>query len=235
MRGCFFVLLLGLALLAGIAWFAPQPLVEGAIVAALGASGYRAGSSTITASADPPPRLLMGHADEVSIDGSTVDWRALHANHLALILDDVDLFGRTAGTIRGSISDARIDDGSGGSATATSIELTGPADAARTSIVVDPAAVRATIIAAAARQFGIPIQDVQLVAPDRLELVTALGTLDGRLTIDGNGRLAFVTRLGTVPILSIDPSLPLRLTSVSVVDRALQLSGILDVESLLRG
>jgi hypothetical protein len=234
-RGCFFVLVLGVVLLAGIAWFGSGPLAAAAIGAVLGGSGYRATTSEITATADPPPRLLLGHADQVSITGSNVDWRALHAGNLSLTLDDVDLFGRTAATIRGSISDARLDDGSGGSAPVTSIQLTGPADAAKTTIVVDPAAVRAAIIAAAARQFGVTIDDVQLVAPDRLELVTALGTLGGSLTIDGDGALAFATRFGTVPILSVDPSLPLRLTDVAVVDGALQLEGVLDVESLLRG
>lgn len=234
MRGCFFVLVLGVALIAGIAWFGSGPLVEAAIGAALGGSGYRAGTSTISATADPPPRLLLGHADEVSIAGSDVDWRALHAGNLSLTLDDVDLLGRSAATIRGSISDARIDDGRGGSAAATSIQLSGPADAATTTIVVDPAVVRATIVAAAARQFGVTIDDVQLVGPDRLELVTGLGTLEGRLIIDGTGALAFATRLGSVPILSIDPNLPLRLTDVAIVDRALQLQGVLDVETLLR-
>jgi hypothetical protein len=234
-RGCFFVLLLGVALLAGIAWFGSGRIAAAAIGAALGGSGFRAASSTITATADPPPRLLLGHADRLSITGSDVDWRALHANRLSLTLDDVDLFGRSAATIQGSLTGARLDDGSGGSAAATSIQVAGPADAAATTIVVDPAAVRATIISAAASRFGIAVTDAVLVAPDRLRLVTPLASIEGRLTIDTGGTLAFVTGLGTIPILTLDPSLPLRLRAVTIVGGSLRLNGLLDVESLLRG
>lgn len=235
MRGCFFILVLGAALLAGIAWFGSAPIASTAIGAALGGSGYRAGSSTITATADPPPRLLLGHADRVSITGSDVDWHALHANRLSLTLDDVDLFRRSAGRIRGSVSGARIDDGAGGSVAATSIAIDGPADSAATTIVVDAAAVRAAIVSAAASRFGISISDARLVAPDRLQLVTGLGSIDGRLTIDPAGALAFDTRLGTVPILTIDPSLPLRLRSVAVMDSGLRLDGVLNVQALFGG
>jgi hypothetical protein len=233
-RGCFFILVLGAALLAGIAWFGSVPIAATVIGAALGSSGFHARSSTITATADPPPRLLLGHADRVSITGSDVDWHALHANQLSLTLDDVDLFRRSAARIRGSISGARLDDGAGGSAAATSIVVDGPADAAATTIIVDPAAVRAAIVSAAASRFGMSIDDARLVAPDRLQLVTPVGSIDGRLTIDPAGALAFDTRLGTVPILTIDPSLPLRLRSVAVVDGGLRLDGVLDAESLLR-
>jgi hypothetical protein len=234
-RGCLFVLLLAAALLAGVAWFGSGPIAATAIGAALGGSGYRAASTSITATADPPPRLLLGHADRVSITGSDVDWRALHANRLSLTLDDVDLFRRSADRIRGSISGARLDDGSGGSVAATSIAVDGPADAAATTIVVDPAAVRAAIISTAASRFGISISDALLVAPDRLRLVTPVGTLDGRLSINADGALVFDTRLGSVPILTIDRSLPLRLRSVAVVDGALRIDGVLDADSLLGG
>jgi hypothetical protein len=62
-----------------------------------------------------------------------------------------------------------------------------------------------------------------------------LGSIDGRLTIDPAGAVAFNTRLGTVPILTIDPSLPLRLRSLAVVGGGLRLDGILDAQALLGG
>jgi hypothetical protein len=235
MRGCLFVLLVGAALLAGVAWYGSPTLANAAIAAALGGSGFRAASSTITATADPPPRLLLGHADRVSITGSDVDWQALHARRLALSLDDVDLLSRTAASIRGSLDDARLDDGNGGTAAARSIRIAGPAAAATTTIQVDASAVRQAAISTAARNFGVTISDVKLAAPDRLQLVTPGATIDGRLTIGADGALALTTRLGAVPILRIDPSLPLRLTAVSVVDGGLQLTGALNVETLLGG
>jgi len=236
MRGCLFVLVLGVALLAGVAWYGSQPIATAAIGALLGSSGFHAASSTITATADPPPRLLLGHADRISVTGSDVDWRALHADHLVLTLDGVDLLSRTADSIQGSVQGASLDDSNGGTAAkASSIKFAGPADAATTTVVVTPDAVRDVIVATAAQQFGIQISDVRLIAPDRLQLVTSLATLEGRLTIDGNGALALDTRLGSIPILSIDPSLPLRLGSVAVIDGALHLTGTLDAEALLRG
>jgi hypothetical protein len=234
-RGCLFVLSIGVALLAAGAWFGAQPIATAAIGAVLGSSGFHAASSTISATADPPPRLLLGHADRISVTGSDVDWRALHADRLTLTLDDVDLLSRTAGSIHGSVDGAELDDGAGGTAKATSIDFAGRADAAETTVVVAPGEVRAAIVAAAAQRFGIQISDVRLAAPNRLQLVTSLATLDGTLSIDGNGALALDTPLGSIPILSIDPSLPLRLDSVAVVDGALHLTGTLDAEALLRG
>jgi hypothetical protein len=109
----------------------------------------------------------------------------------------------------------------------------------RPCLVVSPDdmnhAVRTAIVSAAARRFGISISDARLVAPDRLRLVTPLGSIDGRLTIDPGGALGFDTRLGTVSILTIDPSLPLRLRSLAVVNGALRLDGILDAQALLGG
>ncbi len=235
MRGCLFVLLLA-ATLTGVAmWFGSGPLVSAVIGTALEGSGYQASATSISATSDPPPRLLLGQADHVSITGSDVDWKALHAHRLTLTLARVDLFARTADTIRGSIDGAVLDDGHGGSASATSIRLAGPLEAAAATITLDPAVVRSVAITAAARQFGVTPSDVQLVAPDRLRLVTPAATIEGRLMVDGAGTLVLSTRLGSVPLLTLDPSIPLRLRSAAVVDGSLHLDGVLDVTSLLGG
>jgi hypothetical protein len=235
MRGCLFVLLFAAVLIGGIAWFASGPIVAAAIGVGLQGSGYNAASTTIHATADPPPRLFLGQADRVSISGEDVDWRALHADHLDLTLDGVDLVARTADTIRGSIEGAALDDGHGGSAAVTSIKLSGPSDAAVATITIDPDAVRAAVTAAVASRFGVTPTDVQLVGPDRLRLVTPNATIEGGLEIDPSGALAFSTPLGSATLVSIDPTIPLRLQTVRVVNGALQLSGRLDVTSLLGG
>jgi len=233
-RGCFFVLLLGAALLAGIAWFAAKPLAEAVIGGALAASGYRAGSSTITATADPPPRLLLGHADRISVTGTDVVWRGLRADRLALTLSDVDLLGRTAGSVKGSLDGAELDSGSGPPAMPASVRLVGPADAAVATITVPGETVKATILGAL-KNVNASVTDVRLVAPDRVRLSWAGGSIDGQLVVANDHALGIATPLGTVSVMGIDPSLPLQLTSVSVADGALRLQGLLDVESLLRG
>jgi hypothetical protein len=112
MRGCLFVLVLAAALIAAIAWFAPAPIVSAVIGGALQSSGYQSSSTTITATADPPPRLLLGHADRIAIDSTDVAWKALRARHLALTLEGVDPPARRTGpwTIEG----AKIADGRAG-------------------------------------------------------------------------------------------------------------------------
>jgi len=235
MRGCLFVLLFAAVVLGAVAWFGSGPIVNGVIGVGLQGAGYTAASTTIDATADPPPRLLLGQADRVSITGSDVDWKALHADRMALTLDGVDLFARKASTIRGSIDGARLDDGKGGSATASSIELAGPTDAAVATITIDPSDVRTAVTVALSSRFNVQPTDVQLVAPDRIRIVTPNATIEGRLLIDSSGALAFSTPLGDAPMLSIDPAMPLRLTGARVVGGNLVLTGRLNVTDLLNG
>jgi hypothetical protein len=235
MRGCLFVLVLAAALIAAIAWFAPAPIVSAVIGGALQSSGYQSSSTTITATADPPPRLLLGHADRISIDSSDVVWKTLRARHLALTLDAVDLFARRADSVHGSIEDAEIADGRGGTAAASSIELAGPADAAAATITVDRATVEALVQTAVQRQFGVTATSVDLLEPDRLRIVTPGLTAEASLVIADDGSLAISTPLGTAPIVRIDPSLPLQLRTVEVVPAGLRLVGRLDVSGLLGG
>jgi hypothetical protein len=235
MRGCLFVLLLAAVVLGAVAWFGSGPIVTGVIGVGLQGAGYTAASTTISATADPPPRLLLGQADRVSITGSDVDWKALHADHLALTLSGVDLFARTADRIRGSIDGAQLDDGKGGIASAGSIELAGPTDAAVATITIEPADVRTAVTAAVSSRFNVQPTDVQLAAPDRIRIVTPNATIEGRLLIEPTGALAFSTPLGNATMLSIDPAMPLRLTGAQVVDGDLVLSGRLDVTDLLNG
>jgi hypothetical protein len=233
-RGCLFVLLVGVALIAGVAWFGAAPLASAAIGAALRGSGFQAGSSTVSVSADPPPRLLLGHADRVEISGSDVVWKGLRAGRLALTLTDVDLLRRTAGNLRGTIDGAELDTGPGSPAMDASVRLEGPADAAIAAITVPASAVRAAVLAAL-QDTNAAITDVRLVSPDRLRLVTPLGSVEGQFVISGDRDLGIATPLGTVTVLGIGPSLPLRLVDVSVADGALHLDGLLDVETLLGG
>ncbi|HEY7132511.1 MAG TPA: hypothetical protein VH440_09680 [Candidatus Limnocylindrales bacterium] len=234
MRGCLFVLLFAAVVLGAAAWFGSGPLASAAIGAALQGSGYRSSGTTITVTSEPPPRLLLGQADRVAIDGSDVDWQTLHAGRVRLLLDEVDLFGRTADHVTGTIDDARIDDGRGGSATASSIEVAGPLEAASATITIEADTVRTLVQAAAAGSLPVQVTDVQLVGPDRLRLVTSGATVEGSLVVDPDGTLAFATPLGSVPMLRIDPASRLTLRSADVVDGRLRLIGTLDLASLLR-
>ena len=110
-----------------------------------------------------------------------------------------------------------------------------PAAAADAAITVDAATIRRLIVAAVEREFGVKATGVELVAPNRLRLAAPGATIDASLVIDERGALAVSTPLGSVEMFRVDPSIPLRLRSVTVVDGALRLDGILDVNALLGG
>jgi hypothetical protein len=232
-RGCLFVLVVAATLLGAIAWFGASPLAGVMVRAALDSSGYRAATTSIAVEAAPPPRLLLGHADAVTIRGSGVEWRSLNAAALDLRLEDVDLFGRTAGTVSGSIDGAEVA-GTTVDPARVAITIDGPANAAIATIVADRATVRRLVLAGVSDTFHVQATDASLVAPDRLRVSTPGAVIEGSLVIDGDHVVAMATPLGSIPLLTLDDSLPLRLTGVSVIDRGLRLEGVLDVAALLR-
>lgn len=232
MRGCLFVLVAA-ALVVGLgAWFGSAPLASAVIDLTLRNAGFSAATLTTTARADPPPRLLLGHADTVRIQATGVAFRTFHADGLDLTLTDVDLIGRTAATIRGSISRAQVTTADRNPA-AADVTVDGDASGAASTIHVDRDTVDRVVRATLGPQVGSGITRTELVAPDLLRVVTPAATIEGRLVIDGSGALAFSNALGTTPILELDRSFPLRLTGVHVEDGDLVIDGTLDAEALL--
>jgi hypothetical protein len=234
MRGCLFVLALAAAVLAAVAWFGSPILASALISTALENAGYHAASTTITATSNPPPRLLLGRADRVEIVGTDVDFRTFHAASLDVVLTDVDVVGRTAARISGRISGAELST-AGGEATSADVDIDGPAGAADARIVIDAATVDRVVRSTFQQKFGVAVSTTDLVAPDTLR-ITALGTtVQGRLLVDANGAIAFSSPLGSSPILSLDPSFPLRLRAVRIDAGNLRIDATLDAEQLLGG
>jgi DUF2993 family protein len=233
-RGCLFVLIAAAVLVALLAWFASPLLASAAIGLALQNGGFTATTQTVTATSDPPPKLLLGRADRVEIRASGVAFRTFHAQSLDLVLTDVDVLNRTAATITGSVDAASVTTADG-VPTQADLRIDGSATAAATEIVVSAATVDRVVRATFADEVGVAITRTELVAPDVLRIVTPAATLEGRLVIDPNGAVALSTRLGSSPILSLDRSFPLRLESVRVTDGDLVITGRLDATSLLGG
>lgn len=234
MRGCLFVLVLAAAVVGGAAWFGSPVLASTVARAALENAGFQAATSTITVSADPPPKILLGRADRLRIVGTDVDFRTFHAASLDLTLTDVDLLGRRAATIRGRVVGAELSSPDGPGATAD-VEIDGPADAADATIDVSAAAVEAAVTAAFRRRFGVAVLGTELVAPDVLRIRSAGSTLEGRLGVGADGAITLTTALGASELLRLDPSFPLTLRSVSVVDGSLRILAVLDAGALLGG
>lgn len=234
MRGCLFVLVLAAAVVAAASWFGAPVLASTVARAALENAGFRAATSTITVTADPPPRILLGRADRLRIVGADVDFRTFHAASLDLVLTDVDLLGRRAATIRGTIEGAELATSDGPAATAD-VAIDGSADAAAATIDVGAAAVNDAVAAAFRRRFGVAVIGTELAAPDILRIRSAGSTIEGRLGVDATGSIVLTTALGSSEILSIDRSFPLTLRSVSVVDGNLRIAATLDAQALLGG
>ena len=235
MRGCLFVLVLAAAILGVAAWFGAAPLADTVIASALDGSGFHAQTSTITATADPPVRLLLGHADKVTIDGTGVTWRTFQAARLQLTLGNVDLFGRSAGSIEGTIMGAVLRANDPGAPPTADVTLDGTGAAAQATIRVSGSAVDRLVRARFTSSFGVAVTSTSLVAPDTLRIDASGTTVEGRLRIDDSGALVLVTGLGTAEVFRFDASFPLRLTAVRVAGTDLELDGTLDADTLLGG
>ena len=234
MRGCLFVVALAAVVLSAGAWVGSPILASTLISTALQNAGYHAASSTVTATSSPPLKLLIGRADRVEIAGTDVDFRTFHAASLDVVLTDVDVIGKTAGRISGRITGAELTT-TAGDATSADIDIDGDADAANAGIVVDAATVDRVVRLTFQQKFGVAVSATKLVAPDTLR-ITALGaTVEGRLLVDANGAIAFSSSLGSSPILSFDPSFPLRFRAVRIDAGNLRIDATLDAEALLGG
>jgi len=234
MRGCLFVLVLAVIILSTAAWFGSPILASTVISGALDNAGYHAESSTVTATSDPPLKLLLGRADRVEIAGTGVDFRTFHAASLDLVLTDVDVLGHTAGRISGRIDGAEMTTTAGETTTAD-VTIDGVARAADALIVVDAATVRRVVTGTFQQKFGVAVSSVKLIAPATLRITAPGANVEGRVLVDADGAIAFSTSLGSSPILNLDPSFPLRFRSVRVDGGDLRIDAVLDTASLLGG
>lgn len=234
MRGCLFVLALAAVLLTVVAWFGSPILASTVIATALQNAGYHAASSTVSVTSNPPPKLLLGRADRIEIAGTDVDFRTFHAASLDLVLTDSDIVARTATRISGRITGAELTT-TGGESTTADIDISGAADAANASIVVDAATVDRVVKAAFKQRFGVAVSSTALDAPDTIRITVAGSTVEGHVLVDPTGAIAFSTTLGSSPILSLDPSFPLRFRTVRIDGGDLRIDATLDATALLGG
>jgi hypothetical protein len=233
-RGCLFILLIGAVALGSVAWIGAPPAASAVIQAALESGGYRAASGSVRATSDPPPKLLLGRADRVEIDGLDVDFRTFHAASLELVLTDVDVVAKTAGGVSGRIEDAELRTTDGVAAVAD-VAIDGSGQSAAATITVDGTTVDRIVRETFGGEFGVAVTGVALVAPDVLRISSGATTVEGSLEVDSAGAIALRTVLGSSTILSLDPSFPLRFVAVGVAAGDLRINATLDTGALLGG
>jgi hypothetical protein len=236
MRGCLSFLVFA-ALLIGVGlWYALPPVTAGLVGIALSTTGFESRDTRVEVTANPPFELLAGHADALSIASTGVRTGRLTAGSLSLDLTDLDLFGRNARETTGTLADVAVGDASGGTLRVRRIDVAGPLDHARATLVVDEAAVADRTLQAIANA-GLAVTSVSMAPPDGL-VVEALGRrLSGRLTIGPGGAIALeLPAIGPVPILSPPPDLRLTFDAVTVAaDHALVVEATIDLRSILGG
>jgi LmeA-like phospholipid-binding len=233
LRGCLSVLIIAAAFLVGIVWFGGVPLAETVVEASLTTAAFEADELDVTVHADPPLVLALGRADRVEIEATGVRWEDLRAGSMSMRLDGVDLLGRTAITADGQFRDVELAV-AGGDPALVGIAISGPAEGARTTIDIDGPTVNRVALAAFEAEFGTRPDSAELVAPNQVRVTVGGRQLGGTLVVEADGALVVETGLGKVRLVEPDPSIPLRLTRVSIVDGGLELTGTLDVSALLR-
>lgn len=233
MRGCLFVMLAGVAVLVAVVWFAGPPLAGAAVGVALTSGGLSADEMTVDVESDPPLRLALGQADRVTVEADDVNWNDIRAGRLQVELRDVDLIARTVRTADGRLEGVQLEEaGEDGEPLLMAMTFSGPADEALTAISIDRATAERLAAAAFEAEIGTPPESVDLVVPDTIRFSSGGQSVIGRLEVTTAGELQAVTPLGSVTLLE-SRGLPMELNDVSVGPVGIEVTGLLDVSSLL--
>jgi hypothetical protein len=230
-RGCLIaaVALVVVGLL--VLWFALPIVVGGLATATLGAVGFHGTGTQVEVFADPPLRLLTLEADRVRVRSTDATIENVSAQSVDLTLRDVSINGRRFGVVEGTLSGVTVTPEAGPPLQVATVQLSGPSEAARVTINLDHAAVQTLVQGAITATFGGSAGTVTLEAPDRVSVATAIGPLPGRLAVDDEGDLLFISSASgrRIALLGSVLGSRMRLETVQVAGDGLELAGTLDL------
>ncbi len=235
MRGCLFTLLLAAVVVGFLLVVGLPALAAGLLTAGLSAAGLVADDTTVTVASDPPTDLLGLHADTVTVTATDATFRGFEIGTLDLVLGDVSVLERTAGTVDGELTDVSMQATGGHRVTLDRITIGGGGDHVTTATVIPKADAEALISDAVGAQTGVRPTSVSLVAPDWVTVRAGGKTLGGRFAINGNGDLVVRGDEGAgagteLVLVRGGKDLPIELTSVRVTTSGgLRLAGDLAV------
>jgi hypothetical protein len=233
MRSCLVQLLILVAIVFGLVWFALPMGAAWVATNALKTAGFSGTDTVVTVNADPPFLLLTGHADSVHVTSNAVSVGDLEAKSIDITLGKVDLIGRTVGTVSGTLSGVTIPVASGDPITASTVKLTGSATATQATIELPMAQAQALAIAQLKAQ-GLTAT-VTFTAPDVVTIKAAGKTVAAHLEA-ADGILLLVPEapgFPIVPLITPGNGNPFRVTGASVAAKSVTLSGTIDLQSLL--
>lgn len=236
MRGCLSFFVFAAVLLATMAWFGVPPAADWLVTQVV--CGSISGDVNAHVTADPPPRLLLLHADSLQIDGTgvTLPGGSISAAALSLTLTDVNLLSRHANQVTGRLDEVTVVGAglAGAPLPIRSIRLSGPPDSLAAVATVDGSTAVAIAGAEVSRLTGAPSAYVSLVAPDSLSIAVAGQVTLAQLMVV-QGSLVAQPSSGTIGAITIVAGASLgllRLASVQVTGSSVILTGQLDRAAL---
>ena len=239
MRGCLFTLILAIGVIAVLVVVGLPAVYAGVLTAGVGAAGLQADDTTVKVSSNPPTDLLGLRADTVHLTATDATFRGMEIGELDLVLGDVAILERTAGSVDGELRDVTVDGIGGEPLTLARIAIVGAGDDITATTVVPKDTAEALVIDAIEDQTGVRPRDVRLARPDELVIEAAPGIeLRGRLEVAAGGDLVLRVDDGPLagtPVVLVEggQGLPIELSSVRVTDDGdLRLSGDLAISLL---
>ena len=230
MRGCLFTLFLGAIVLVFVVYVGLPAGASALLTAGITAAGLQAGDTTVTVSSRPPTELLALHADRVRVQATHAAFRGLAIGSLDVVLGDVAVADRTAGTVDGELRDVTVPDVGGRPLTLAGITLSGGGGKVTASTTIAGSDAEGLLADAIEAGLCIRPSSVTLSAPDRVTV--RLGSVvHARLRISAAGDLEAEildgSEAGRTVILLLDGGdLPVHLTGVRVTSSGgLRLTG----------
>lgn len=207
--------------------FLVVPVLAGPIASALISSSLGGGSVQAEVHGEALG-LVGGRAREVRLRGRDVATAGITIGNMDVKLGDVSLVDRSFRTVEGELRDVDLR-GSGGSATVSTISLSGPAERASASGRVT-AAEAERLIGTALSGAGVRASDVRL-GDGTVRMRTGGREVEGKLRVEG-GALAFDSNGVTIPLLDASQTGPLDLDDVAVDPDGLVINGTVDARAL---
>jgi hypothetical protein len=221
LRGCLFTLLLGAIVMGFVVVVGLPAAAAGILTGGISAAGLAAADTTVTVRSNPPTDLLGLHADTVRVTATDATFRGLEMASLDVVVGDVAVLDRSAGTVDGELTGVTFTTTGGKRITLDRITIGGGGDRITATTVVPNAEAEALIADALEAETGVRPASVALVAPDRVTVRVSGRTLGGRFAIGSAGDL--VVRVEDAPAAGTEmvlvrggQDLPIRLTSVRV-------------------
>ncbi len=234
MRSCLIQLLIAAVVAFALLWFGVPFGASWLATNALGAAGFTGTDTQVTVSSDLPPRLLLGHADRVTLTSTQVSVGDLHAATVDLDLGNVELISRTFGTVSGTLTGVRVPAPNGDPVNLDRVSIAGKGSSGTATLSMSTAEAESLAEAQLKAATNIPAT-VKFQAPD-VAIVSLNGQSETGHLVVKQGSLDLVpdsSALPTVTLIGAGNGNPFTFDSVVVSASTVTLGGTIDLQSLL--